>query len=268
VVVGEVRAHVERVVPDSLPVPDADAVVALVRRVAESVPGGPAIATPPPANAAPLRLSVELEVGWASRGPLRSVVRVHLAPVGEGSGAARVDRDGLVEKEGLSGPPTSEAVRAHLEHALGLVVGAAMRGEQLWLGPPALARAAITGSDEELRDEGMRVAAERRDREAVPLILPLLKQEDAELRDRAIGALADIGDPRAAHALAELAKFGDVQELMKIIDAISRVGGPEAQSYLELVVGGHPSAEVRAIAQRALDHMKKRGADLSGMAMP
>ena len=45
---------------------------------------------------------------------------------------------------------------------------------------------------------------------------------------------------------------------MKIVDAISRVGGPEAEAYLELVISGHPSPEVRDVAKKALEHLRAR----------
>jgi hypothetical protein len=258
-VIGEISARFEQVLPRTLPVPEELELAAMVSTAASAVPGKMRVILPAPSGTPHLKLSVDVEVGWPGKGPLRSIVRAHLQPLGEDKGGAvRIDREGLVEKEELKGAPDAELLRRHIAHALELVVGGAVRAEQLWLGPSADARAALVGKDEELRDEAIRIAAERRDREAVPALLPLLKSDDPELRDRAIGALAEIGDPRAAHALAEQAKFGDVPELMKIIDAISRVGGPEAESYLELVISGHPSAEVRDVAQKALSHLRAR----------
>jgi hypothetical protein len=170
----------------------------------------------------------------------------------------RVDRDGLVEKEDVPASPNAAAVRAHQQHAVELVVGAAMRGAQLWLGPAKAARAAIGGKDDELRDEALRIAGERHDHEAVPAIIALLPNQDVDVRDRAIGALAEIGDPGAAKPLTALAKFGDVEQLVKIIDALSRIGGPEAVAYLEFVASGHPVPEIRELAKKALSHARDR----------
>jgi hypothetical protein len=256
-VIGEVRARFERVAPASLPVPSEEALRAAVQGAAEAVSGPLRLRLPPPAGVPSVRLTVELETGWLGH-VLRSVVRVHLLPVAESPNLARVDREALVEKEDVRVAPDAVALRAHVEHALELVVGGAVRAEQLWLAPPADARAALGGSDADLRDEAIRIAAERRDRETVPVLIKLLMTDDAELRDRAVGALAEIGDIRAVRPLADLAKFSDVTELVKVLDAISRLGGPEAESYLELVAGGHPSAEVRDLAKRALDHLRSR----------
>lgn len=272
-VLAEIRARFTRVVPETLPVPSEPALSAAVARAVDAVPGPMRRVSPTPAGAPTERLTVEIELGWQQEGQergLRSVVRAHIrplasvAPGGQGRaagsglaavpGLASVDREALVEKEGGTAAPTAEEVSAHLDRALGLVVGATLRAAQLWLGPPSAARAALEGSDDELRDEAIRIAGERRNRESVPQLVGLLRHQEIEVRDRAIGALAEIGDPRAARPLADLAKFSEVIELPKILDAISRIGGPEAESFLDFVAAGHPIPQVREIAKRAREH--------------
>ena len=116
------------------------------------------------------------------------------------------------------------------------------------------------GSDPDLRVEAVRVTGERKLASAVPALIRLLQDDDDELRDAAIGALRLIGDQRAVGPLGRLVPFADVDELPKIIDAIGTIGGPEATAYLEFVAGSHPSAELKAQAQKALEAMARRAA--------
>jgi hypothetical protein len=262
-VLTEIEARVARTSPPGLLAPDEAALRAAVVRAVDAVPGPMRRVEAPPPRAPAARLAVELELGWQPEGVergLRSVVRARLRPNAAGSSIVALEREALVQKEEVPRMPSAAEVNAHVDHALGLVVGGVMRAEQLWLGPPAAARAALDGSDEDVRDEAIRIAGERRDREAVPALIVLLKHKDVDLRDRAIGALAEIGDPRAARPLADLAKFSEVMELPKILDAISRVGGPEAETFLDFVAASHPIPQVREIARRAKEHASSRPA--------
>ncbi len=254
-VVSEVRARVVALEPADLPRPDEAELAAQAGRAAAN--GGLPVALGR-GDGPRLRVQLEVELGWRPAGVLRAVLRARVEPIGAAAGAVRVVRDAAIDKEGLVAAPTAAEVGAHLKRAIDLVVGGAARAEQLWLGPAGQARIPIAGEDADLREEAIRIAAERHDHEAVPALLPLLKAEDPELRDRAIGALAEIGDPRAARPLADLAKLGDLAELPKILDAISRAGGTEAEQYLEFVADGHSSAEIRELAQRALEHLRAR----------
>src|SRR5262249_41725526 len=117
---------------------------------------------------------------------------------------------------------------------------------------------ALAGSDEDLRDEAMRIAEERREREAVPALVQLLKNDDRAVRDRAIGTLAAIGDARAVKPLTEVARFAETGELPKVLDALGAIGGDEARAYLEFVSSGHADPEMRQLAKDALRHVDSR----------
>ena len=89
--------------------------------------------------------------------------------------------------------------------------------------------AAIDGPDDDLRDEAIRLAGERKEPAAVPALVRRLKSDDHAVRDRAIGALAAIGDPRAVRPLTEVAKFNELADLPKVLDALATIGGDEAR---------------------------------------
>jgi hypothetical protein len=259
-VIAELRVHMGAVVPASLPMPDEAKLIALVTNVVSAVPGALRIVTSPAADAPKLRMLVE--VATAYRGDkIGTAVRARIEPLGDIAGLEVIDRDGLVEKEGQAIAPTAAELTAHLTHALELIAGGAVRGEDLWLAPPKDVQAALASSDGDLRDEAIRIAGERRARDSVPALILLLKVDDDATRDKVIGALGEIGDRRAAKPLSTLASLGDVEEVPKIVDALSLVGGPEAESYLEFVSASHSVPEVRAIAKRALEHLRARQGD-------
>jgi hypothetical protein len=266
-VIAELRVHVGTVEPASLPMPDEAKLIALVSKIVNAVPGPLHLVSSPAPDAPRLRLVVE--VSTAYRGTkIGSAVRARIEPMSELAGVEVIDRDGLVEKEDQPAAPNAAELTAHLTHALELLAGGVVRGEDLWLASPKDARAALASSDGDLREEAIRIAGERRDRESVLALIPLLKSDDEAVRDKVIGALGEIGDPRAGKALSTLAGLGDLEEVPKIIDALSRVGGPEAESYLEFVSGSHSVPEVRAIANRALEHLRARNGDGSVETSP
>ncbi len=266
-VIAELRVHLGTVEPASLPMPDEAKLIALVSKVVNAVPR-PMHHVSSPAPDAP-RLRLVVEVSTAYRGTkIGSAVRARIEPMSELAGVEVIDRDGLVEKEDQPATPNAAELTAHLTHALELLAGGVVRGEDLWLAPPRDARAALASSDGDLREEAIRIAGARRDRESVLALISLLKAGDEAVRDQVIGALGEIGDPRAGKALSSLAGLGDLEEVPKIIDALSRVGGSEAESYLEFVSGSHSVPAVRAIAKRALEHLRARNGDGSVEASP
>src|SRR5262249_37024610 len=152
------------------------------------------------------------------------------------------------------------AWQAHVERAVGDVVGGVgARVKLAGSDPPALV-AALEGKDGDLLEEGARLRGERKERACVPSLVNLLKSEDHDDRDRAIGALQSIGDTRAVRPLTEVARFRDLSDLPKILDALAAIGGDEARSYLEFVASGHESSEIRDLAKQALGHLDRRRA--------
>ena len=154
----------------------------------------------------------------------------------------------------LSGTEALDAVtaRAHLERAADDVLDGLLRLARLWSGPLSERLAAISGDDAELRSEAVHAVAERKETEAVPTLVAILKDERAERRDLALGALLEIGDQRAVKPITEMARLGDTEALPRIIDAMVVLGGAEARAYLEFVVSAHDDEQLRSQASAAL----------------
>ena len=248
----DVRVHV--LGPDELKVPSVAELTAMVAAAIAAAPGPLRYA---PGDGPSTKLVVTVELGW-QQGRLRSQSRASLDPRAEDAGTMRIAREALVEKANAETLPTLDDVRHHLRRAFLLTAGEAMAAEQLALGPPAAIRAAIGGTDADLRLTAIELAGLHHDREAVPALIATLKSDDEELRDRAIGALAELGDVRAVHPLAELAKLNNDEELPKIIDSVSRIGGTEASDYLGFLAEAHPNPDIKAMAKRALEHLRER----------
>ncbi len=212
------------------------------------------------------RLRVEIEIGAAEdlaahKGNLRALVEAKLAPIGGDPSALSFEQSALAERAYTPGKPGEPAWQAHAERAVRDCVGGVGARVKLASGDANAIIAAIDGPDDDLRDEAIRLAAERKEASAVPALVKRLKSDDHAVRDRAIGALAAIGDARAVRPLTEVAKFNDLSDLPKVLDALATIGGPEARSYLEFVSSGHDSPEMRDLAKEALGHLDRRQAD-------
>ena len=256
-IVSQVAVKLVRSSPAELPQLGQPALESMVKEAVASV-SRDATYRPAKMSASPgMVLKVKVDLRWEQpQAILRAEVTAQLEPREAAGALLPIERSAQLDKEAVTKLPTEADVRAHLQRALALTVPAAVAAEQLWLGPPAAIRQAIDSPDADLRDEAIRFCGERKDREALPQLIALLKREDGALRDRSIGALAAIGDPRAVKPLADLAKFGDLRELPKIMEAVSQVGGEEAEAYLEFIAGSHPVPEVQALARRALERTK------------
>jgi hypothetical protein len=210
-----------------------------------------------------LKVDVRLEEvrdDRANKGVMRAYVEAKLSPIGEGQGAGGYAQAAAAERE--FDPATRGDAQAawatHTERAVRDVVSSIGARVRIAGGDAAALLAAMRSTDEDLRDEAIRVAAERREPSAVPLLIAMLRSDDHLLRDRAIGALAAIGDPKSVRPLTEVARFRDVTDLPKVLDALAAIGGPEARAYLEFVASGHDSPEMREMAEKALAHLDKR----------
>ena len=214
------------------------------------------------------RLRVELEIGSAEdpiahKGNLRALVDAKLVPIGGEPGQLSFAQTALAERAYTPGKPGEPAWQAHAEHAIRDCVGGVGARVKLAAGDASAIVAAIDGPDEDLRDEAIRLAGERKETRAVPALVKRLKSDDHAVRDRAIGALAAIGDRRAVRPLTEVAKFNELSDLPKVLDALATIGGDEARSYLEFVGSGHDNPEIRDLAKEALTHLDRRQAEKS-----
>jgi hypothetical protein len=208
-----------------------------------------------------LRVEVDLGLGRddkAKKGAMRALVQARLRPVGAELGALSFEQSAVAERVFDLDKAGEPAWQAHVERAIGDVLAGVGARVKLAAGDVHALVAALDSSDEDLRQEGMRLAAERRESATVPGLIKLLKTEDHATRDRAIGALAAIGDKRAVRPLTEAAHFRDIIDLPKVLDALATIGGPEARSYLVFVASGHESPEIRDLAKQALGHLDRR----------
>jgi hypothetical protein len=156
---------------------------------------------------------------------------------------------------------------------------AAGLGDQLRiLGQPS--KSLIQIAADRQRDQGVRgIAIQllglRKEREALPALVAVIKEKDKEgaqpaspdagegagsLRDHAIGALIEIGDQAAVRPLLDVVQLGDRVEVGKILEAVAALGGDEARRYLEFVSVSHSDERVRGEAKTALGRLKKREA--------
>jgi hypothetical protein len=145
------------------------------------------------------RLTVSIEIGAAEdpiakRGNLRALVDAKLSPIGGEPGALSFAQTALAERAYTPGKPGEPAWQAHAERAIRDCVGGVGARVKLAAGDTHAIVAAIDGPDDDLRDEAIRLAGERKEAAAVPSLVRRLKSDDHAVRDRAIGALAAIGD--------------------------------------------------------------------------
>ncbi|GAO03286.1 HEAT repeat protein [Anaeromyxobacter sp. PSR-1] len=112
----------------------------------------------------------------------------------------------------------------------------------------------------------MRVAAERRAREAVPALVERLRDPEPEVAHLAVGALGQLRDPRAVGPLIDLSQRGDGGMALALVRIIGDIGGPEAEGYLLTLEAGHPEPRVRAAARDALAELRAREAEAGRVA--
>lgn len=199
--------------------------------------------------------------GGAAR--VETAVELELVPA-EGSEGTAV-RETASGAAALSGSP-GEAWRA----ALSVAARAAAEALALAAAEDAKPAAEVVrdlGSDDaRVRRHAVRVAAERRVREAVPGLVERLRDPDPEVAHLAVGALGQLRDPRAVAPLIELSQRGDGGMALALVRIIGDVGGPEAEGYLLTLEAGHPEPRVRAAARAALADLRARAAEAARVA--
>jgi hypothetical protein len=195
------------------------------------------------------------------------VLDLELSPVGEESGQAIP----LVET-GYGVQPAPSGLDAHAwREALAGAVRQAATGLALALSeeekPTRKLIADLESSDPRLREQAMRVLADRRAGEAVEALIRHLRDPDRDLRERAAGALAQIRDPRAVGPLIEHSReTEDGVETARYARIIGDIGGGEARGYLETLEAGDPDPRVRTAAREALGDMAARERDDRALA--
>lgn len=169
------------------------------------------------------------------------------------------------EGEGESQAPelAREGRPAAFQQALGQALRQALDAHKLQL--EALEKktaeliADLDALDVRRRDYAIRALGERGAREAIdPLIARLSQDEEPALVLRAAGALGNLGDERAIPALIDAAERESLPVKAALLAIIALIGGPMAEGYLFTLSTGHPSEDVRRLAQLQLDTLEQR----------
>ncbi|HVO21403.1 MAG TPA: HEAT repeat domain-containing protein [Anaeromyxobacter sp.] len=186
------------------------------------------------------------------------VLDLELEPVGQEPEAGALAETGY----GVQPAPGGLDARAW-QDALASAVRQASAGLALALSEEAKPTRRLVSDldspDPRIREQAMRVLADRRAREAVESLVRHLRDPERELRERAAGALAQIRDPRAVAPLIEHSREAeDGVEAARYARIIGDIGGEEARGYLETLDAGDPDPRVRAAAQEALADMAAR----------
>ena len=116
----------------------------------------------------------------------------------------------------------------------------------------------LASSEPRVRDQAMRVLAERGDRDAVPALVAKLRDPDPEVAERAVGALAQLRDPRAVGPLIGLVHRRDPGYVANMARIIGDIGGADARAWLLTMASGHPDVRVRSAAHEALADLAAR----------
>lgn len=117
----------------------------------------------------------------------------------------------------------------------------------------------LGSTDPRVREQAIRVAGERRLREAVPALVARLPEEPPRLAHRLVAALAQIGDERAVPALIDLARSSDPTVTARIVRYVGDIGGAEAEGFLLTLESGHPDPRIRRVAHESLAELEARG---------
>jgi hypothetical protein len=161
--------------------------------------------------------------------------------------------------------PGPRGMREAFDRAASQALSGAVRGFALLLAAERKGDgdliADLGSPDARVRDDAVRVLAERRSRAAVPALAERLSDPDPGVAERAIGALGQIGDPAAVTPLVRLAQRRQGPSVANLARIIGDLGGPDARAYLLTLASGHPDPQVRSAAQQALDDMAAREAE-------
>lgn len=208
-----------------------------------------------------VRIAIE-EVRAEGKAAARAALRFRVETRPEGAAQAHWNEDVEVGSEtifALSPEPDRKAIFSRLAgRTVADVADAYLARQKLWRAPPADLRRALSADGGELRIEAMRAVAERRLKSEVPVLLKLLADQEEAVRDAALGALLELREQSAVREIARQRSMRDRREMRKIVDAISTLGGNEAADYLTFVAEAHDDEEIRQMATRALERLKRR----------
>ncbi|HEY6099191.1 MAG TPA: HEAT repeat domain-containing protein [Anaeromyxobacter sp.] len=202
--------------------------------------------------------SVRLAPPNASGGIPQLEVAVELALTPAQPGGGGTARETGTAAAPLAGGDPGVASRAALVQAARRAAEALMLAFAEEAKPLEKVIADLESRDPRLRDQAVRVLADRRAAAAVPALISRLKDEEPRIVHRAVGALAQIGDARAVGPLIDVSRSGDSSLTARVARLIGDIGGAEAEGYLLTLEAGHPDARVRKAAREALGEMRAR----------
>jgi hypothetical protein len=208
-------------------------------------------------------LGVE-EVRHEGKGAARAVIRFRVDTRPSGLAGQHWSEDVQAQGEtvfALEPAPERKAIFAKLaSRMLGDLTASYVTRQRLWRGGPKEIGAALNADAGEAKVEAIRVAGHRKMTSEVPALLRLLSHPDEQIRDAALGALVTMRERRAVSELAKQRSMRDQREMRKILDAISMLGGDEAVEYLSFVADAHEDEEIKQMAKKALERLKRRTA--------
>jgi hypothetical protein len=225
-----------------------------------------AAAAPGDAGSSPVaRVRVDVgieEVRSEEKGAARARMRFHVDTRPSGMAGQHWNED--VEAGGETVYPLKPTPDLKLAFSkltsrmLGDLTASYVGRQKLWRSGDKELSAVLNTDAGESVAEAIRVVRERRMTAEVPILLKLLSSEDENVRDAALGALVDLHERRAVSEIAKQRSMRDEREMRKILDAMATLGGDEAMEYLSFVADAHENEEIKAMAKRALERMKRR----------
>jgi len=219
------------------------------------------------------RVRVELgveEVRTEEKGAARAQMRFRVDTRPSGQSGAHWAEDvhaGGETTYALKPAPDLKSIFSKLvSRMLGDLTASYLGRQKMWRSSDKEVSAALTGDAGEARAEAIKVVTERRLTSEVPTLLKLLSAPDENVRDAALGALVELRDRRAVTELAKQRSMGNQREMRKILDAIATLGGDEAAEYLSFVADAHEDPEIKGMAKRALERLKRKTGGAGGSA--
>jgi hypothetical protein len=238
---------------------------ALARSASRMLEAAPGFVSPADARRGARRflgqLSVEraeVRAGAVGASPTALVVlTVSLEPDGRGGPVLRETGRGAASLVG-----GSQSLHEALERASQAALEAAVASFSARIAAEGKKKADLVrdldSSEVSVREQAMRVLANRGERDAVPALVERLRDPDPEVRERAVGALAQLRDPRAVPALIAILHHRDARYVAQMARILGDIGGDEAHAWLVTMASGHPDASVREAAREALEDMTAR----------
>lgn len=207
--------------------------------------------SPSEGEARSLRLSVEL--------------RSEASPVGAEGLDLRAEAAVPWPQQSATGDDLSRVLEDAFGDALAQIIaaqGAAAHTDEVlvgWLGDDSTARLQ--------RLEACRVLGARRAAAAATTFVNLLRDDDMELALLALRGLSALGAQAYADAIIDFSEGKSSAVRLHAIEALQENPGSRVRAWLFTLSTGHPEAQVRVAAERALAHVEQPAGDVEGLGL-